>query len=121
MPFYNTIDPDSPAGGRTLERLIALRAQLRDEIPQRTLRETLLLATWNLRDFDKPAVIHGYIKLLQLPSPQGDSVYRQGVNQLVGDHAADEVLDWKAGAAQPLQRGRAVGGRWPGPVDGHVA
>ena len=36
---------------RTVAGLKRLRAQIRSEIPRRTLRETLLLATWNIRDF----------------------------------------------------------------------
>ena len=56
MPFYNRqFLSDGPAGKRTLERLAALRASLDAEIPQRSQEETLLLATWNLRDFDKPS------------------------------------------------------------------
>ncbi len=54
MPFYHRINSTSSEGRRTLERLLILRDQLGDEIPARTLDETLLLATWNIRDFDKP-------------------------------------------------------------------
>ena len=59
MPFYNRdFLIKDPAGERTTERLLALRARLRDPlhgVPKRTQEDTLLLATWNLRDFDKPA------------------------------------------------------------------
>ena len=59
MPFYNRdFLVKDPAGERTTERLLALRARLRDPlhgVPKRTQEDTLLLATWNLRDFDKPA------------------------------------------------------------------
>lgn len=54
MPFYHRIQPETAEGKRTLERLLELREALRQELPTRTLRETLLLATWNIRDFDKP-------------------------------------------------------------------
>ena len=58
MPDYNRdfLTQDA-AGERTLERLLALRNRLDDPthgVPQRTQEDTLLLATWNLRDFDKP-------------------------------------------------------------------
>ena len=53
MPYYHNISFDTPAGKRTTERLLQLRQQLKAEIPARTLKETLLLATWNIRDFDK--------------------------------------------------------------------
>jgi endonuclease/exonuclease/phosphatase family metal-dependent hydrolase len=55
MPFYQKIKQNTPAGKRTLERLLVLREGLKSEVPRRTLRENLLLATWNIRDFDKPA------------------------------------------------------------------
>ena len=55
MPFYKDLDPTTETGKRTIERLLALRKALAAEIPARTLTENLLLATWNIRDFDKPA------------------------------------------------------------------
>jgi endonuclease/exonuclease/phosphatase family metal-dependent hydrolase len=55
MPFYQGIDPHTTDGKRTLERLLALRAQLDGEIPPRDLFSNLLLATWNIREFDSPA------------------------------------------------------------------
>lgn len=55
MPFYKRIRENSVAGKRTLERLLDLRAGLGAKVPQRTLHQNLLLATWNIRDFDKPA------------------------------------------------------------------
>ena len=54
MPFYQDIDSSTAEGARTLDRLLALRAQLAAEIPERTQKRSLLLATWNIRDFDKP-------------------------------------------------------------------
>jgi len=59
MPYYNRdFLTQDPAGERTLERLLALRSRLDDPVygvPPRSQETTLLLATWNLRDFDKPA------------------------------------------------------------------
>jgi len=52
VPFYYTIDNATDAGRRTATRLLALRDQLDREVPQRTLVDTLLLATWNIREFD---------------------------------------------------------------------
>ncbi len=54
MPFYQTIKENTPSGKRTIEKLLLLKEAL-NEIPKKTLDETLLLATWNIRDFDKPA------------------------------------------------------------------
>ncbi len=55
MPFYQQLSNNSPAGKRTLERILQLRQQLDEEIPQKTAEKTLLLATWNIREFDSPA------------------------------------------------------------------
>ncbi|MFC1846641.1 endonuclease/exonuclease/phosphatase family protein [Chloroflexota bacterium] len=55
MPSYQELNGKTEECRRTLRRLIELRSSLQKEIPMRTLKETLLLATWNIRDFDKPA------------------------------------------------------------------
>lgn len=52
MPFYYRIDATTVAGRRTAARLLELRALLDSKIPKRTLDETLLLATWNVRELD---------------------------------------------------------------------
>ncbi|HEX9965466.1 MAG TPA: endonuclease/exonuclease/phosphatase family protein [Allosphingosinicella sp.] len=53
MPFYYSIRDDTPEQRkRTAEGLLRLRAQLKDEVPKRTVTDTLLLATWNIREFD---------------------------------------------------------------------
>ena len=52
MPFYQTIEQDTPCGQRTIEKLLILKEAL-NEIPKKTDDETLLLATWDIRDFDK--------------------------------------------------------------------
>ncbi len=52
MSFYYTIDSATPEGRRTAQRLLALRDKLASEVPVRTIADTLLLATWNIREFD---------------------------------------------------------------------
>jgi exonuclease III len=42
---------DDVERNRVVERLLALRAQLDRDIPVKTATETLLLATWNIREF----------------------------------------------------------------------
>ena len=61
MPYYFHIRhfSDENEKARTAERLLALRSQLRREIPKRTLEDTLLLATWNVRNFDSNRFGHG--------------------------------------------------------------
>lgn len=55
MPFYQRLNASSPDDFRTIEKILNLRKALKAQIPQRTHSETLLLATWNIRDFDKSA------------------------------------------------------------------
>lgn len=52
MPFYYTIDNTKKSGRRTGAKLLELRHHLDQQIPQRTHNDTLLLATWNIREFD---------------------------------------------------------------------
>jgi len=53
MPAYTSIkrNKNSNEQARIVERLLALRAQLDREIPAKTATDTLLLATWNIREF----------------------------------------------------------------------
>ena len=55
MPFYYQIKKNTDSGKRTAENLLTLRKQLETEVPNRTINDTLLLATWNIREFDSPA------------------------------------------------------------------
>ncbi|MDF9828998.1 endonuclease/exonuclease/phosphatase family protein [Parabacteroides sp. PF5-6] len=53
MPYYHPIKKitDCEERNRVIEKLLVLRRQLDREIPQKTATETLLLATWNIREF----------------------------------------------------------------------
>jgi len=53
MPSYPPIKiiADKNEKARVVERLLTLRAQLDRDIPAKTATETLLLATWNIRNF----------------------------------------------------------------------
>lgn len=51
MPYYKSIDGKKEAGKRTIEGLLRLRPALDTEIPPKSLDDTLLLASWNLREF----------------------------------------------------------------------
>jgi endonuclease/exonuclease/phosphatase family metal-dependent hydrolase len=55
MPFYQSIDGSTIVGKRTIERILAIRAKIKKEVPRKELEENLLLATWNIREFDSPA------------------------------------------------------------------
>ncbi len=60
MPFYPSIKRYSKKDrSRTVDSLQRLRAKLTREIPPRDIEDNLLLATWNLRDFDSNKFGHG--------------------------------------------------------------
>jgi endonuclease/exonuclease/phosphatase family metal-dependent hydrolase len=61
MPSYFPIRRwmDGAEKARTAERLLALRHKLKSEITDRAGRNALLIATWNLRDFDASRLGHG--------------------------------------------------------------
>ncbi|MCL2172706.1 MAG: endonuclease/exonuclease/phosphatase family protein [Candidatus Bathyarchaeota archaeon] len=53
MPMYSSIKKikDTSERDRIIEKLLALRDQLDRQIPAKTATDTLLLATWNIREF----------------------------------------------------------------------
>ena len=53
MASYRNIEDitDLDTRIRIVERLLKLRAQLAEEVPEKTATETLLIATWNIREF----------------------------------------------------------------------
>src|SRR3954470_15588974 len=59
MPLYKDLfdsfpeNRDTPNRRRAAAGLLSLRRRLRKEIPPRTVEETLLLATWNIREFGR--------------------------------------------------------------------
>ncbi len=60
MPMYWKLKHASEADRkRSIASLQRLRKQLDAEIPPRSLEDTLLLATWNIRDFDSNKFKHG--------------------------------------------------------------
>jgi endonuclease/exonuclease/phosphatase family metal-dependent hydrolase len=53
LPSYTDLDPGSERDRRTADRLLAIKGELEHQIPRRTI-DNLLLATWNIREFDSP-------------------------------------------------------------------
>lgn len=53
MPYYQPIKKirDKEERLRVIEKILLLRSQLDKEIPSKTATDTLLLATWNIREF----------------------------------------------------------------------
>lgn len=50
MPDYKSIDSNTPEGRRTAGKLLDLKIAL-DALPSKTVESTLMLATWNIREF----------------------------------------------------------------------
>lgn len=66
MPFYNQLRYQirkKDERDRVIDKLLSLRRQLDNNVPAKDTDNTLLLATWNIRDFDK-ANRRGYGKRL---------------------------------------------------------
>ncbi len=56
MPFYYHLKRrirDKPTRNKVIDKLLALRKRLDNSLPAKDLDQNLLLATWNIRDFDK--------------------------------------------------------------------
>lgn len=51
MPFYKTIDNRTVEGRRTAESLLRLKNALDKAIPAKSVDTTLLLSSWNIREF----------------------------------------------------------------------
>jgi endonuclease/exonuclease/phosphatase family metal-dependent hydrolase len=52
MSFFYQLDTQNKNDRRTAEGLLRLREKLARELPARTISDTLMLATWNIREFD---------------------------------------------------------------------
>ena len=55
MPFYQHINTNTTTGKRTIDRLLKLRTKLKNEIPEKHLESNLIIASWNIREFDSSA------------------------------------------------------------------
>lgn len=101
MPFYQYLTNALPDGERIIERLLALRAQLRAEIPVRTQNATLLLATWNIREFESPKygerVPESYYYIAEIISHFDLVAVQEVYRDLEGLYQVQRILgnDWK--------------------------
>lgn len=50
MPFYKKLNPKYSSDRRTAEKLLVLKSALDQRIPAKTVDQTLLLASWNIRE-----------------------------------------------------------------------
>jgi hypothetical protein len=54
MAFYYSLNKQDQYDRRIAERLLLLKKGIKTSIPERTVDSTLLIATWNIREFDSP-------------------------------------------------------------------
>lgn len=108
---------DQVARHRTVEGLQRLRKALAEQIPARTVSDTLLLATWNIREFDSGkygyrseeayyyiAEILNHFDLISIQEVR-DSLYPlQHLQRLLGDHWHFLVTDVTLGASGNSER-----------------
>jgi len=114
MPFYYSIREidDEAARRRTAEGLLRLRKQLAAEVPKRTLSDTLLLATWNIREFDSEkygdrsaeplhyiAEIISHFDLVAVQEVREDLTALDRVQEMLGGWWKYIVTDVTAGSA----------------------
>ncbi len=101
MPFYQYLTNTLPDGERIIERLLALRQQLKSEIPIRTQDTTLLLATWNIREFESPKygdrVPESYYYIAEIISHFDLIALQEVYKDLEGLYQVQRILgnDWK--------------------------
>ena len=124
MPFYYDLNADDPHDQRTAQRLLELRTKLHAPaeeggygVPGRTLNETLLLATWNIREFDSSkggdrlkesiyyiAEIVSHFDLVAVQEVREDLDALQRLVRLLGDHWSYIVTDVTEGAQGNRER-----------------
>ena len=108
MPFYPSINEKTPEGKRTAERLLKLRSKLSGEIPARSMGDTLLLATWNLREFGNTraggreaeplfyiAEIISRFDLVAVQEVRDDLVALRALLRILGSHWDYVATDYK--------------------------
>lgn len=91
MPFYKSLRAEHNRwfAERAIDRLVDLRKQLKRDVPTKTARDTLLLATWNIRDFDSnkfgqgPRLDESYYYIAEIIAAF-DLVAVQEVNEDIG-------------------------------------
>ncbi|MEA4926169.1 MAG: endonuclease/exonuclease/phosphatase family protein [Syntrophomonadaceae bacterium] len=68
MPYYHPIKKirDQEERMRVVDRLLLLRRQLDAQIPRKTESDTLLLATWNIREFGDNRRLESYYYLAEI-------------------------------------------------------
>ncbi|HSF82080.1 MAG TPA: endonuclease/exonuclease/phosphatase family protein [Anaerolineales bacterium] len=110
MPYYTTLSQlDKKHQKRIAGNLLGLRERLRAEIPERTIQDTLLLATWNIRNFgrqlssDMRRLPESYFYIAEILSAFDLVAVQEVDRNLAGMGRLMEILgpDWEYFAADP--------------------
>jgi endonuclease/exonuclease/phosphatase family metal-dependent hydrolase len=94
--YYRLRWVEAQEKNRVIDNLLKLRHQIQVQVPSRTVRDTLLLATWNVRDFDSnkfghgPRLLESYYYIAEVISAF-DMVALQEVNRDLS--ALEQLLD----------------------------
>ncbi len=118
MSFYYDFDSMKFDKARVADRLLALREQIqRSNVPKRTLDETLLLATWNIREFDSSshgermdesffyiAEIVSHFDIVAIQEIRGDLKALEKLCKILGSYWKYVVTDVTEGVAGNKER-----------------
>ena len=115
MPFYSPLKKmNKEERLRTTTNLLKLRTQLDKEIPQKTATDTLLLATWNIREFSDNRLqeslyyISEIVNRFDLIAIQEVSANMKGLEQLMfllgpnWDYIVTDSTDGSAGGGERM-------------------
>jgi endonuclease/exonuclease/phosphatase family metal-dependent hydrolase len=115
MPYYYPLKSlNKTERLRTVNNLLSLRSQLDRDIPQKTATDTLLLATWNIREFgnnrrkESLHYIAEIVSRFDLVAIQEVSANRKGLDNLVSllnrnwDSYVTDSTDGSAGGGERM-------------------
>lgn len=116
MPAYTSIKRNKNVAERTriIEKLLVLREQLDRDIPAKTATDTLLLATWNIREFGdnrRPESLHYIAEIISrfdLVAVQEVAANLDGLQRLMNllghnwDYVVTDSTEGKAGGGERM-------------------
>ncbi len=115
------LDRETTTDQRTATGLLRLREKLAEQVPKRTINETLLLATWNIRDFDNAkygfrsdesmyyiAEIISHFDLVAVQEVNADLKALDRLTAILGDWWKVLITDVTAGNAGNRERGAFI-------------
>jgi endonuclease/exonuclease/phosphatase family metal-dependent hydrolase len=96
MPYYKSIKKvrDREERQRIADRLLLLRKQLDRDVPQKTATDTLLLATWNIREFGANRRKESYHYLAEIINRFDLIAVQEVSSDLAGLKKVVSLLDW---------------------------